>query len=414
MFLFIKHNARWLAGGFLLTLFSSLGQTFFIGLSGEELRSKFALSDGEFGLVYMIATLASALTLPWLGRVLDIMPGWKVARFVIPTLAGACLLIAYAPTLPVLILAIYLLRLFGQGMMTHTALTEIGRWFAAGRGRATSLVVTGHQTGEATLPILFTLVAVSFGWQAAWITGAVLLVLVALPAILTLWQQERTPQNTATNDDTPAHTARDWTRGEVIRDPMFYAVLIGVLAPPFIGTTIFFHQDYFIELRGYAPLAFAGAFPLMAATTIVFALISGQLIDRFGSLRLLPFFLLPLALASAVAGTLTPVWGIYIFMLLLGISYGFTSTLIGALWPELYGLANLGSIRAMIVAAMVFATALGPGLTGGLIDAGIGLPSQLLVMSAWCLGACFVLTFASRRIAARNRESAGAALAPSL
>ena len=89
---FLRDNARWISGGFLLTFFSSFGQTFFIGLSGEELRAKFDLTDGEFGQIYMVATIASALTLPFLGRTLDYMPGWKVARFVIPALAGACLL----------------------------------------------------------------------------------------------------------------------------------------------------------------------------------------------------------------------------------------------------------------------------------------------------------------------------------
>lgn len=398
---FLKHNARWIAGGFLLTLFSSFGQTFFIGLSGEELRTRFSLSDGEFGLIYMAATLGSALTLPFLGRTLDIMPGRKVALFVMPALAAACLLIAYAPSLIILVLALYLLRLFGQGMMTHTALTEIGRWYAANRGRATSLVVPGHQAGEAMLPILFTLVAASFGWQAAWIAGAVGLIVFALPAITLLWAAERHPKSIA-DTGAPARTAQDWTRAQVVRDPLFYAVLVGVLAPPFIGTTIFFHQDYFIELRGYDPLAFAGAFPLMAATTITFALFSGQLIDRYGALKLLPFFLLPLATASAVAGLLEAVWGVYLFMFLLGISYGFTSTLIGALWPEMYGTKHLGSVRAVVVAAMVFSTALGPGLTGALIDRGIELPVQLFVMSAWCLAACIVLALASPKIAARN------------
>ena len=109
MLIFLKQNARWIAGGFLLTMFSSFGQTFFIGLSGEELRAKFDLTDGEFGLIYMAATLGSALTLPWLGSVLDHMPGWKVARFVIPLLACACLAIAYAPSVILLVLAIYAL-----------------------------------------------------------------------------------------------------------------------------------------------------------------------------------------------------------------------------------------------------------------------------------------------------------------
>lgn len=405
MIAFFRKNARWIVGGFMLTLFSSFGQTFFIGLSGEELRAKFDLTDGEFGLVYMIATLASALTLPWLGKTLDIMPGWKVARFVAPCLALACLLIAFAPTLAVLILALYLLRLFGQGMMTHTALTETGRWFTAGRGRAMSLVVPGHQAGEAFLPVLFTLFAVWAGWQAAWIMSAALILFIALPAIILLWRKERTPR---AEDKTAAeaHTARDWTRGEVVRDPIFYAVLIGVLAPPFIGTTIFFHQDYLVELRGYNPLAFAGAFPVMAVTTVSFALICGQLVDRVGAVRLLPFFLLPLTAASAAAALVTPVWGIYFFMFLLGVSYGFTSTLIGALWPEIYGVRHLGAIRSIVVAAMVFATALGPGLTGALIDRGAPLPLQLLFLSGWCLIACLALALASPILVRRSLHPA--------
>ena len=401
MLSFLKTNARWIAGGFLLTLFSSFGQTFFIGLSGEELRTKFDLSDGEFGLIYMTATLGSALTLPWLGTVLDRMPGWKVARFVIPALAGACVLIAFAPSVLVLVLALYLLRLFGQGMMTHTALTEIGRWFAANRGRATSLVVPGHQTGEAILPVTFTLIALSFGWQMAWTLGAGVLMLVTLPAIILLWRVERVPSGAEANHK-DLRTARDWTRAEVLRDPWLYALLVGVLAPPFIGTTIFFHQDYFIELRRYDPLVFASAFPLMAVTTVTFSLICGQLVDRFGAVQLLPFFLVPLAVASAAAGLMEAVWGIYVFMVLLGVSYGFTSTLLGALWPEVYGLRYLGGVRSVIVAAMVFSTALGPGLTGLLIDFGIGLPVQLVVMSGWCLVACVVLARAAFAISARN------------
>ncbi len=412
MLSFLKTNARWIAGGFLLTLFSSFGQTFFIGLSGEELRTKFELTDGEFGLIYMSATLGSALTLPWLGSILDHMPGWKVARFVIPSLACACLAIAFAPSVILLVFAIYALRLFGQGMMTHTAYTEIGRWFSANRGRATSLISPGHQTGESILPVTFTLLAAWIGWQYAWVVGASVLVLVALPLIIMLWQVERVPSGAEAAHVDP-RTARDWTREEVMRDPWLYVLLIGVLAPPFIGTTVFFHQDYFIELRGYDPLVFAGAFPLMAITTITFALIAGQLIDRFGAIRLLPIFLLPLAGSAASAGYFEASWGIYVFMVLMGVSYGFSNTLFGALWPEVYGVKHLGAIRARIVAVMVFATALGPGLTGLLIDQGVGLPAQLIVMSIWCLAACVILLFATRVIAARNANKVDPSNAPS-
>lgn len=110
---FLITNLRWLAAGFLLTLFSSFGQTFFIGLSGSSLRATFHLSDGAFGGIYMLATLASGATLPLFGRTLDLMAGWKVVGFTMPALATACVVIALAPNLAVLALAIYLLRLFG-------------------------------------------------------------------------------------------------------------------------------------------------------------------------------------------------------------------------------------------------------------------------------------------------------------
>ncbi|SON55350.1 phosphoglycerate transporter family protein [Hartmannibacter diazotrophicus] len=402
---FVRDNARWLGGGFLLTLFSSFGQTFFIGLSGNDLRQTFNLSGGAFGAIYMVATLASAASLPWLGRTLDLMPGWKVTRFSMPALAFACVLIALAPNVAVLAIAIYLLRLFGQGMMTEIALTEIGRWFAANRGRAMALITPGQQLGSTIFPAVVIFITQSSGdWRMAWFASAALVLLVGLPAIVGLMRVERVPQSQETTVAGP-RTARDWSRKEVIRDPVLYLLLVGILAPAFIGTVVFFHQGYLIELRGYDPLVFAIAFPVMSVTTIVAGFVCGYLVDRFGALRLLPFFLAPLAVASAAVGLVTPVWGVYLFMLLLGISFGFTSTLLGALWPEVYGVANLGGIRAIVVAAMVLSTAIGPGLTGALIDLGVGLPSQMLWMAAWCVVASFALLSATRTV--QRREAAG-------
>src|SRR3546814_15886381 len=99
----------------------------FIGLSGNDIRAAHGLSGGEFGSLYMVATLGSALTLPWLGRTLDLMPGWKVVRFTMPALAFACILLALAPNVAVLVAALYLLRLFGQGMMTRSEERRVGK-----------------------------------------------------------------------------------------------------------------------------------------------------------------------------------------------------------------------------------------------------------------------------------------------
>ena len=402
---FAKTNARWIGAGFLLTLFSSFGQTFFIGLSSAEIRAHFSLTDGGLGLLYMAATLASAATLPFVGRVLDVRPGWQVAAVTVPLLAGACLLMAFAPSVILLVVALFGLRLLGQGMMSHIALTETGRWFAASRGRAMSLVVLGYQGGEALLPALVVALLAGFGFAGIW-TGSALLLLLAWPAITLLMRRDRDPKG-----DPVARTsdARDWTQGEVARDPLFYLLLTGVLAPPFIGTTIFFYLGTLAEMRGLDPAIVAAAFPVKAALTVVFALLCGGLVDRFGAVRLLPFFLLPLAGACvAVAVTDGPV-GVFVFMALLGVSYGLSSTLFGALWPEVYGTKYLGGVRSLVSAGMVVATAIGPGLIGPLLDLGVPYEAQLYGMAVWCALACLSLVIATRAVLARQTGRDGAA-----
>ena len=83
-------------------------------------------------------------------------------------------------------------------------------------------------------------------------------------------------------------------------------------------------------------------------------------------------------------------------MVLLGFSYGMTSTLFGAIWPEVYGTKHLGSLRAVTMSLMVFMSAAGPGLTGWLIDVGIPFAEQLIYMGVFCLGTIILMSIASR------------------
>lgn len=397
---FVRDNIRWLAGGFLLTFFSSFGQTFFIALSAGSIRSEFGLSHGGFGTLYMLATLASALVLTQFGRIVDVLSVSRVTLLIVPLLAGFAAAMAFADTLTVLVLTIFGLRLFGQGMMTHNAITAMGRWYVAQRGRVVSVATIGHQAGEAVFPILYVSIVAGVGWRNTWLLSAGVLIAIALPAIYMLMRVERQPRSS----DGPAfdHALRQWTRPEVIRDPVFWLILLGILAPGFIGTTIFFHQVYLVELRGWSIEAFAGSFALLAVMTVCFALLGGLLIDRLSAVRLLPTFLLPLSASCFLLALVEPSWGMFAFMALLGISYGFSSTLFGALWPEIYGTRHLGSIRAVVIALMVFSTAMGPGITGFLIDFGVAYPLQILAMGAYCIAISIVMIFVSRRIAARQ------------
>ncbi len=397
--MFLRANARWIAGGFLLTFFSAFGQTFYISLSAGFIREEFGLSHGDFGAVYMFATLASAVTITWFGRIVDWYSTRTVIFIIVPALSLACIAMAANQSIIILAIVIYALRLFGQGMMTQTAFTATARWFKGNRGRAISLVTLGHNVGEAILPTIFVLVAALIGWRGSWLLAAAGLLIVALPTAVSLIRSERQPQS-----DDPAEMGGDvpdWSRSEVLRDPLFYLILSGVMAPGFIGTTIFFHQVYLVDLREWSLEVFATSFVAMAVLTILFALLAGALIDRFSAIQLLPGFLLPLSVACLILGNVEAQWSAFAFMAFLGMSYGVSSTLFGALWPEVYGLKHLGSIRSIVVATMVFSTAMGPGVTGYLIDLGVSYPAQITAMGVYCLGAAVLMVIASRTAARR-------------
>lgn len=394
---FAVSNRRWLAGGLLLTFFSGSGQTYFISLFAGQIRATHGLSHGQFGSVYMLSTLASAATLIALGRVVDRRPMRQVASGVIGALACACVWMGTTRSLIGLMLAIYALRLFGQGMMSHVAMTAMGRWFDATRGRAVSITALGYQLGEGLLPLLVVSSLLVLDWRSVWY-GAALVLVLALPVLRRLWAESRTPRG---ESDAVPERGRQWTRAEAIRDRAFVPICLAVLAPPFIGTSVFFHQVHLGEVKGWPPAALPAAFMLMALVTIVAGLVSGRLIDRIGACRLLPGFLLPLGVACLVLslgdGPGTAWW----FMALLGFSSGVSSSVFNALWPEVYGTRHLGAIRSVVFAGMVFASALGPGVTGWLIDAGVGFERQLLVMSLYSLVAAGLIVPISRRLVRR-------------
>ena len=388
---FYRDNARWIAGGFLLTLFSSYGQTFYVALSSGEIRAEFSLTNGEFGWLYMAATLTGAGLIPFLGRLLDRTSVSAYAAFVVAGLLASMLLMALAGGLGLLFLALTGLRLFGQGLMSHTAMTATGRWFHRERGRAVATVALGHQLGESLAPISFVVLAAALGWRGAWSVNALILLAVVLPAVVLLARVPRVP---SAAELATRPVGRQWTREEVVRDLRFHLVLAAILGPPVIGTMVFFHQVYLAEIRGWELAEFAGATPILSAAAIAMTLAAGSLIDRFGSARLLPAMLGFVAGANAVLGLWHSSAAIVLYMALMGASFGLYAPLFGAIWPELYGTKHLGAIKSLVTSLMVVGTALSPGISGWLIDVGVSYDGMIVATGAYALVAAAIGTFA--------------------
>ncbi|MEE9589972.1 MAG: MFS transporter, partial [Hyphomicrobiaceae bacterium] len=116
--------------------------------------------------------------------------------------------------------------------------------------------------------------------------------------------------------------------------------------------------------------------------SVAAALAIGIAIDRWSARQMTPFFLLPMAVGFFVFALADSPAAGQLAMILFGLTAGSGLTLLSALWAELYGTRHLGAIRALGQASSVFATAIGPGIMGLLLDRGVGLEQQFYVMGA--------------------------------
>lgn len=391
-----------------MTFATQPGQTIFIAQFNASIRGTFGLSHGEFGGLYTIATLASATALVWAGSLADRLSPRRLAAISMVGLAAMALLMAAQQHVATLVLALAGLRFFGQGMLAHVAMTTMSRWFNRFRGRALSIAGLGFTLGEASLPFTMTLAIAAFGWRQVWVGTALVLLALMLPLIAFLLRDppdsKRALARGQVNPDGAAPgalTGAGWTRGAVLRDPLFYAIIPGIMGPPAIGTLFIFHQAHLVAIKGWDLMTFTAFFPVLSATVVLSALAAGVLVDRFGAWRLMRVILLPQAVGCLVIATLAPQWAIPVFFICFGMTNGMLSPVLGALWAELYGTAHLGAIRALATAAVVAASAIGPGLAGMLVDAGIELDLQGFGYAAYSLGGVGLYFALQRRFSRR-------------
>ncbi|QRF68292.1 MFS transporter [Ponticoccus alexandrii] len=374
---FILQNYRWLSAGVLLTFLSSFGQTFFISVFAGEIRETFSLSHGQWGGIYTLGTTASAVAMVWAGGLTDHFRTRVLGGLVLAMLAGACLFMAWSPTAALLPLVIFCLRFCGQGMTSHIAVVSMSRWFVASRGKALSIAGLGIALGEAILPLTFVSLLLTVDWRVLWLIP-VATCLAAIPLLVMLLMQERTPQSHAETDHAVGMEGRHWTRNEVLRHWLFWFMVPALLGPPAFGTAFFFQQVHFAEVKGWTHLELVALFPIYTAVVVAAMTLSGWLLDRVGTPRLIPWYQLPMVAAFTLyALSPTPGWAL-VGMMSMALTTGCNNTLPNAFWAEFYGTRRMGSIKAMAAAVMVLGTALGPGITGFLIDFGIGIQTQYL------------------------------------
>lgn len=382
---FVVTNWPVLSFGFLSVFWGNFGQSFFIAWFGADIQKSLGLSAAQYGMAYSFATLCSAVTLIWAGALFDRIALRKYIIGVSTGLACAALIMSQVNSVVVLLLGLFLLRLFGQGLLPHTGQTVMVKYFSSDRGKALSIATCGVPVGEIVLPLLVVWVISLFGWQKAWLFVFVLTPALFLPLIIWLImgmgvanEEEKSVEEKI---EQKQDDLRSMTRNEVLRDKRFWLILPAVLTPPFVVTGIFIHQPFLLEAKGWTPAWFATCFVFYGAAHWIGSLVAGPLVDLFSGRRLVGVYLAPLLIGFLLLAFFDAMWVGVVFMPFMGLSLGALGPVTGALWVELYGTKHMGAIRSMMIALVVFSTALSPVMIGYLIDHG---GSVLLLLQLIC------------------------------
>ena len=390
---FILQNARWLAATALLYFCSSFGQTFFISLFAGEIREAFNLSHGDWGFIYSGGTLASAMAMLCFGGYVD---KYKISlniKIVVISLSLICLAMTFVKQVWILPFIIFGLRFFGQGMLIHIPAVAIGKWYGKNKGKALSLSIMGFSIGEAILPVIFVCLFILIGWRNSWLVGTIIL-FITLPIIINLLSNERIPNSSQENIiDQVGMGSKHWKRKEVLKHWVFWSVIIPFLIPPIFSTAFFFNMVHLTEIKNWSLITFTSLFPFYTGMSILTTLISGWILDKFGVEKILPFYLLPMALGLLVFSYSDTYMTAAIGFSFLGMTQGLAMMIGGTFWPVYYGTKNLGSVRSLSTSCMVFGTAIGPAVVGKLLDFSINYNLILLGMSFLAIIASVSLWF---------------------
>lgn len=375
------------------------GQTMGVSVFTDHLLAATGLSRLELSNAYLLGTITSGLLLPMGGTLVD---RWGVRRTIVLASLGlaatlvflanadrmAAALSGWHPDIPVSLACFALLtlgftgiRFTGQGMLTLTSRTMVGRWFARRRGFVSAISGPFVSFSFASAPLLLSLWIGRAGWRGAWHEMAVVVAVVmgGLGWLLFRDNPERcglrvdgdaAPAQSKPGQPAPVadHTP-DFTRPEALRTAAFWLVTLAIGSQAMVGTGITFHIVDLGEEMGLSEAQAVAIFLPIALVTVPVGFLAGAAVDRFPVRRLIMVMMAAqVVMFGAMAHFGDP--GLRIAAIVgWGIAGGFYGPLTVAALPNFFGVAHLGAIQGAMMSCIVIGSALGPSALAALRDA---------------------------------------------
>ena len=396
--MFKSLNFKVILFGFIFTFFSSFGQSFFLGLFNPSIRSDLNISHGQFGTIYASATICSSLILVWAGKKIDEYKLFNYSFFVIILLFLSTLFFSFINNIFLLGVGVFLMRFSGQGLMSHTSSTSISRYFDRTRGKSLSISLLGLSTAEFLLPVLVIFSLTFFSWRIVWQSMAFLIIFILPLVIMSTIRKVNFDSREENPKENLKKIIKSWKRNEVLKDYRFYIISLNMLAMPWIFTGIAVYQSFIADSKLWDIYTIPKAFMIYSVASIITLTLSGPLVDKFSSRKLITFMNIPLLISMVVLFSMNNTYSAYLFLGLVGVSNGLSNVLGSSTWAEIYGVKYIGSIKALTTAFMVFSTAFGTAFFGILIDKGVSIEGISMFAGSYIVISLFFLVIFRKSI----------------
>jgi MFS family permease len=354
-------------------------------------------------LVMGILTLAA-------GRLTDRL-GPRLVVIVCGSLLGASyLLTSRAQSVPEFFLYYGFLGGAGMSGLLTPLMSAVVRWFRKRRSLMSGILVAGPGLGNMAVPILCSLLSVSFGWRWAFLVlGAVVLAVVVSAALLLRHDPADLGLSPYGAGAGSSSAGKPEPAGlpvrRAIRTPQFWLINLLSFCDLFLINVVVVHiVIHAIDLQ-VSPTRAAGVLSLAAGTSIPGRIAMGWVADRIGNRKALI-----ICLGTAVGAFVLLLFAggvatLYLFAAMYGISLWSTGAVVSPLIAELFGMKSHATLYSFAVFASALGSAAGPVVAGALFD----FSGNYRWAFVLCLGAAIISFLAVLSLGPiSRREFAGA------
>lgn len=331
---------------------------FAFGVFIGPLESEFGWSRASLGIAIALCALLSAITLPFVGLLMDKFGVRRPMAIAICLFALNVAAIGQSTALPMFIALTALAGATGAAQSPIGYVKSVASFFDRRRGLAIGIAMSGIGIGAALIPQYAQWLIASFGWRVAYVGLAIAITVVALPSVLFLIRE---PAGDRTPGGAGGKPAPGMNLSEAIRLRAFWSIALAVLLVSIVVNGAMVHVVPLLVERGWSPSSATRVLVAAGIAGLVGRILAGYLMDRFFAAYVATgFFLLAIAGIYLLASDVNAVLG----MVAIGLALGAEVDMIGFFASRYFGLKRFGQLYGVLFAIFTIGAGLGPLLLG--------------------------------------------------